>query len=48
MSGTVVRGIRGATTAEHDEAEAILAATQELLQAIVERRGAWAGPASRS
>ncbi len=37
MSGTVVRGIRGATTAEHDEAEAILAATQELLQAIVER-----------
>jgi chorismate mutase len=37
MSGTVVRGIRGATTAERDEAEAILAATQELLQAIVER-----------
>jgi chorismate mutase len=35
----VVRGIRGATTVERDEAEAILSATEELLQAIVQRNG---------
>ncbi|MBV8601840.1 MAG: chorismate mutase [Candidatus Eremiobacteraeota bacterium] len=34
---TVVRGIRGATQAERDEPEAILAATEELLLAIRER-----------
>ena len=34
-----VRGIRGATTVERNEAEAILAATQELLAAIVEANG---------
>ncbi len=40
MSGqTVVRGIRGATTVERDEGEAILGATEELLQAIVDRNG---------
>jgi chorismate mutase len=37
VSATIVRGIRGATTVERDEAEAILRATEELLQAIVER-----------
>ena len=31
-----LRGIRGATTVEHNEAEEILTATSELLQAIVE------------
>ncbi|MGG1515135.1 chorismate mutase [Paenibacillus oryzisoli] len=31
-----VRGIRGATTVEHNEADEILQATGELLQAIVE------------
>jgi chorismate mutase len=31
------RGIRGATTVEHNEREEILAATAELLQAIVRR-----------
>jgi chorismate mutase len=34
---TVVRGIRGATTADHDSPDAILDATQELLEAIVQR-----------
>jgi chorismate mutase len=34
---TAVRGIRGATTVERDDGEAILAATEELLQAIVDR-----------
>jgi chorismate mutase len=34
---TVVRGIRGATTADRDDAESILSATQELLERIVER-----------
>jgi chorismate mutase len=33
----VVRGIRGATTVERDDAEAIVRGTEELLQAIVER-----------
>jgi chorismate mutase len=33
----VVRGIRGATTVEDDDAEAIVSGTEELLQAIVER-----------
>ena len=33
----VVRGIRGATTADRDDAESILSATQELLERIVER-----------
>jgi chorismate mutase len=31
------RGIRGATTVEHNEREEILAATRELLQLIIER-----------
>ncbi len=31
------RGIRGATTVEHNESEAILAATKELLQLMIER-----------
>ena len=34
---TVVRGIRGAITAERDEPEAILEATERLLRAIMER-----------
>lgn len=34
-----VRGIRGATTVETDSCEEILAATRELLQAILERNG---------
>lgn len=32
-----VRGIRGATTVEHNDAEEILAATTELLQAVIEQ-----------
>ena len=39
MNPTVVRGIRGATTVERDDGEAIVSATEELLQAIVERNG---------
>jgi chorismate mutase len=31
-----VRGVRGATVASHDQSEAILSATRELLQAILE------------
>ncbi len=31
----MVRGVRGATTVEHDDAEAILAATEELVREIV-------------
>lgn len=31
-----LRGVRGATTAEKDEAEAVLNATRELLQALLE------------
>jgi len=34
---TVVRGIRGATTVDGDDAPSILSATRELLQAIVAR-----------
>lgn len=34
---TVVRGIRGAITAERDEPEAILEATERLLRAIMDR-----------
>jgi len=36
---TVVRGIRGATTVERDDAESIVEATRELLLAIVSRNG---------
>ncbi len=37
MSMTVrMRGVRGAITADHDTAEAILQATRELLQAVIE------------
>lgn len=36
---TVVRGVRGATTAETNTREAILQATHELLQAMVEANG---------
>ncbi|MBV9104055.1 MAG: chorismate mutase [Candidatus Eremiobacteraeota bacterium] len=36
---TVVRGIRGATTVERDDAESIVEATRELLLAIVARNG---------
>ena len=35
----MVRGIRGATTVEENERGAILEATSELLQAIVEANG---------
>ena len=38
-SPTWLRGIRGATTVEVDEAGAILAATRELLVAMCERNG---------
>lgn len=34
-----IRGIRGATTVEADRSEAVLAATRELLQEILERNG---------
>ncbi len=34
-----LRGVRGATTVEHDNAEEILAATRELLEALVEANG---------
>lgn len=34
-----VRGIRGATTVETDTSEEVLAATRELLQAVLERNG---------
>ena len=34
-----VRGVRGATTAEHNEAESILVATQELLAEMVSING---------
>lgn len=36
---TVVRGIRGATTAEEDRPELVLAATRELLRAMLEANG---------
>jgi chorismate mutase len=36
MKSMAVRGIRGATVAETEQAEAILKATQELLQAILQ------------
>lgn len=35
----MVRGVRGAITVERDEAEAILAATERLLQTMVEENG---------
>ena len=35
----MVRGIRGATTAQSNSREAILAATQELLQIMIDRNG---------
>jgi len=34
-----LRGVRGATTVEHDEADEILAATRELLRALVQANG---------
>jgi len=34
-----LRGVRGATTVEHNDAEEILTATRELLQALVEANG---------
>ena len=34
-----VRGIRGATVAERDEADLVLGATRELLQAILDFQG---------
>jgi len=34
-----LRGVRGATTVEHDEADEILAATRELLIALVKANG---------
>lgn len=34
-----LRGVRGATTVEHNEAEEILAATRELLKVLVEANG---------
>lgn len=34
-----VRGVRGATTAEEDSAEAIWRATRELLEAVIEANG---------
>jgi chorismate mutase len=34
-----LRGVRGATTVEHNEVEEILAATRELLKALVEANG---------
>ena len=37
MNEQVVRGIRGATTVDRDDGEAIVRATAELLQAIVDR-----------
>lgn len=37
--GKILRGIRGATTVESNDAEEILEATRELLQAIVEENG---------
>lgn len=37
--GKVLRGIRGATTVERNEAQAILEATRELLQIIVAENG---------
>lgn len=35
MAGTVTRGIRGAITVERNEAEEIISATRELLEAII-------------
>lgn len=37
--GKVLRGIRGATTVEHNEVSEILEATRELLQSIVNENG---------
>lgn len=34
-----VRGLRGATTVAHDDADAIVAATEALLEAMLERNG---------
>lgn len=39
MSGTIVRGIRGAITVARDEPNLILDATERLLREIVERNG---------
>ena len=39
MATTAVRGVRGATTAEANTAEAILAAASELVKALVEANG---------
>ena len=36
---TMIRGIRGATTAKSNSREAILAATQELLRIMIDRNG---------
>ena len=36
---TMIRGVRGATTAEEDTAEAIWEATHEMLQAMIDRNG---------
>lgn len=43
MAGAWLRGIRGATTVESDDAAEILQATEELLEAICERNGLRAG-----
>lgn len=37
--GDILRGIRGATTVEHDSPDEIYAATSELLEEILERNG---------
>ena len=42
------RGVRGATTAEANTAEAILSATQELIEAINEAIGLDEGPVVNS
>ncbi len=39
MSGARVRAIRGATTVETDTHESVIARTQELVHAVVERNG---------
>lgn len=39
MSGARVRAIRGATTVETDTRESVIARTQELVHAVVERNG---------
>jgi chorismate mutase len=39
VSAARVRAVRGATTVEHDRREDVIARTQELVEAIVERNG---------